>query len=353
MAFKTTSTVSQHQNQVNTFIDKRQVYETYCATVSGRDYRLTVPSDGKNKVKNEVLATLDYQEIIDPALRQLIAGFEYQPKEQFQKFKLLCQTENVDELRALANKVAQWKGFRFAGENLALSLEFMTEWTDRGARAMDHVHAFGYADFLATQHLEDTQENWDLYLKGDSRARLLAPFRQAVEQLTALQGQAGKESEGMSLSTALQDFRRQETIKPLELLVGQEGSELDMIFIERFKQNKEKLATIKQTMQNYPSIPEAYKVMASTKPIAADLETANNLRREIGGTGFLFALQQAIKGKGVSQPLYETYEGLIKEMCELCHEMDRCNFEILLGYGKYEGDAIPSAYAFFKELMRY
>ena len=107
---------------------------------------------------------------------------------------------------------------------------------------------------------------------------------------------------------------------------------------------------IKQTTGAYASIEEAYRTMKTTRPIPQNLETANIYRRECGWTGFLVALQQAIKGKLISREFYSSHRSLINDISTLCNEMDKNNFEVLLSYGKYEGNAIPSPYAFFTRL---
>jgi len=61
---------------------------------------------------------------------------------------------------------------------------------------------------------------------------------------------------------------------------------------------------------SYSSVEEAYRTMKMTQPIPDNLQMANNYRRECGGTGFLEALQQAIKGSGISLEFYAMHRAL-------------------------------------------
>jgi hypothetical protein len=398
-AFQNTAIPSQHANQVNYFQNINEVYQTYnqVAASHAHNYRLAVPTDYLNVTTNEVETILEYQEIINPLLRKLIANQGYQPKEeQFVKFTELLKssnnTEQANTLRGLADKVANWKGFHWAASVQKLGLEFLTEWTHTTAGAIDNVHAFGYADFLVTNNLEDCRETWRQYLSEDTRAQKLQPFRQTLEEIVAPQHKETVDEEGvegMSISTALQDFRRQTPLSVSDLFVetskidtlpsspsnrlklqekaalqdfchkmpvsmkglSVESNQLETLLSSRLLAVKEKMAFIKEVMAKYPSIAAAYQTMKTPQfNIPEELVTANNYRRECGGTGFLIALQQAIKGKGVSKTFYLLHRDLINEIVTTCNEMDKNNFEILLNYGKYEKNAIPSPYAFFEQL---
>jgi hypothetical protein len=357
MSFKTTALPSQHLNQVNYFQTIDETYQTYSQVTMphAHQYRLAVPTDISNMTKNEVEAILEYQEIINPLLRQLISGQGYKPKEeQLGNFIKLLKSEpnEAKTLRDLADKVANWKGFHWAASVGQLGLEFFTEWTHTAARAIDNIHAFGYADYLVTKNLEDHSEAWQNYLNEDARAQKLQPFRQTIEEIVAPQHKkmAPEGTEGMSISTALQDFRRKTVLSGNALLVETGDHELEVLFSNRLKAVQEKMTFIKNTIAQYTSIEEAYRTMKITQPVPDKLQTVNNYRRECGGTGFLVALQQAIKGKVISREFYSLHKTLINDISTLCNELDKNNFEIFLGYGKYEGNAIPSPYAFFTQL---
>jgi hypothetical protein len=359
MSFQTTAVPSQHSNQVNYFQSIDGVYQTYSQVAAPHAYqhRLAIPTEISTMTKNEVETILEYQEIINPLLRQLIAGQGYKPREeQFVNFRRLIKSEPDGEkaktLRELADKVADWKGFRWAASVHQLGLEFFTEWTHTAARTIDNIHAFGYADYLVRKNLDDHSVAWQNYLKEDARAQRLQSFRQTIEEVVAPQHKemAPENTEGMSISTALQDFRRRTVLSANALLVETGDRELEALLSSRLKAVQEKIAFIKEVMHRYTSIEEVYRTMKTTQPIPDNLQKANNYRRECGGTGFLVALQQAIKGKVISREFYSLHRALINDISTLCNEMDKNNFEVFLGYGKYEGDAIPSPYAFFTQL---
>jgi hypothetical protein len=357
-SFKPTAVPSRYVQQVNLFQTIDEVYQAYnrVTTPHAHQYRLVIPTDALNVTKNEVEAILEYQEIINPLLRQLIEGQGYKPKEeQFVNFTDILESEPEGEeskkLRALADQVANWKGFQWAATVHQLGLEFFTEWTHSAARAIDNVHAFGYADYLVSNNLEDHAGSWYRYLNEDVRAQKLQPFRHTIEEVITpqLTERAPPGTEGMSISAALQDFRRKTPLSINQLLVETGDRELEELLVSRLKAVQEKMDFIKTVMGRYPSIEEAYRIMKTTHPVSDDLQTANNYRRDCGGIGFLMALQQAIKGLGISREFYLLHEAQIKEIATICNEMDKSNFEILLEYGKYEGNAIPSPYAFFAQ----
>lgn len=354
-AFQLSPTVSTHPAQVNRFSDLDEVYKTYLQGTEGRSHRLVIPSDGKNVIRNEVKVALEYQRVINPLLRQLIDGRGYKPGEQHRNFIQLIkanpQDPQIEQLRSLADKVVAWKGFELAAEDRQMGLEFLTEWTHTGARMIDNVHAFGYADYVVKNQVEDLPGSWKAYLTQDERAKKMHAFRQAIQDITDPQDclVSDQDTEGMSISTALQDFRRK---APWNGKLPEKGNaELEQDLLGELKELQEKIVTIREGLHHYPSMEQVYQTLKEGgKSAPPELTKAHNLRRECGGTGFLVALQQAIKGEGVSQAFYLTHQKLINDTCELCNEMDKNNFEILLGYGKYEGDAIPSPYAFFEQL---
>jgi len=122
------------------------------------------------------------------------------------------------------------------------------------------------------------------------------------------------------------------------------------LFGSKFAEVEKKYTHAKELLASYNTVELAYQEFKK-QPQGPILE-ANNIRREIGGTGFLVALQQAFKSGLLSEQFYHEHKQLINQIASLTNEMDEYNFEINLAYGKYEGTAIPSPYAFFEKLSK-
>jgi len=373
MPFHTCNTVSDHSNQINFFESLDDVYQSYVTLSRGHTFRLATPLDRVNTGKNEVQTTLNFQEVIQPYLRQLIAGHGYRPEQQFQSFsKLLqgCDKERIAVLCDLADRIQQWNGFGLASLDRKMSFDFFTEWTHRGASVINALHAFGYALYLSQNNKEDTDASWKEYLKSDPTALKMQDFRSTIEELTMpqrqhlikrdAQGEPIKNSdgqpieEGMSLSSAMQQFRRQSVVDSTSLLQETGDLELEKMVEERIVAHKIKMDFVNNWLSQYPSIKDAYQLMRKKsnagEPALRDSEQSNNFRRECGGTGFLFAMQQAIQSKGISKAFYHKHSEYLREACDLYNEMDKNNFEILMGAGEYKGDVVPSPYLFFAKL---
>ena len=74
--FTLTQTVSTHKNQINVFSSLEKVYAAYERTVEGKTYRLltTNPETTKRAQAglNEIKTVLDFQEKINPLIRELM-----------------------------------------------------------------------------------------------------------------------------------------------------------------------------------------------------------------------------------------------------------------------------------------
>jgi hypothetical protein len=344
---------STHKNQVNTFANTQAVYSAYKRATQDSLFTLAVPPLEQAELHrighNEVVATLEYQENINSKLRTLIAGHGWQPLDQFKSFRKLFLDKNIAEVNRLKNlacEVAAWQGFKLAAQPNQLGLEFFTEWTNTGSRLINNLNAFFFAAFLGTSR-EVTPGAWDTF-KQTWEYEKTAPFRMLLEEIVrpVAGASVGPDQEGMAISTALQDFRRRDTSTFIFPAVG--NTETEQLFTSKFATVKEKLAKAESILASYSTVEQAYKEFKS-QPQCPMLE-ANNIRREIGGTGFLVALQQAFKSGLLTEQFYREHKEFINRIAQLTNEMDKNNFEVYLGYGKYEGDAIPSPYAFFGKL---
>lgn len=346
---------STHKNQVNTFATIQDVYDTYKATTHHHPYGLAALPLSQGKLHqighNEIMVTVEYQEEINGKLRALIAGHGWKPAEQFASFRKLFLSKNeaeIKRLQALAHEVAAWQGFTFAAQSEQLGLEFFTEWTHTGSRMINNLNAFFFAAFLGDKK-EIASDAWEQFTQT-AEYKTTEAFRTLIEDLVrpVLAPSVGADQEGMSISTALQDFRRKVSDN---LVLPQVGSmQTEKLFADKFPSVKTKYDHAKASIGKYASVEAAYHDLKA-HPQGAMVQ-ANNIRREIGGTGFLVALQQAIKSGLISEDFYCEYKDLINHIAHLTNEMDRCNFEINLGFGTYEGDAIPSPYAFFEKLSK-
>jgi hypothetical protein len=356
--FELTQTVSKHPNQVNTFHDLDDVYRAYLDSAKSEQGVLAIPPLSKKEADkighNEVTATIEYQEVINPKLRSLIAGHGYQPKDQFKSFRKLFLANKVEEikkLRRLANEVAQWIGFTLAAGKDQLSLEFFTEWTHTGARLIDNLNAFFFAAYLK-QECNVPKNAWEKF-QTTKQYKITLPFRTLIEDITKpiISKKLSKNNqEGMSISTALQDFRRKNQNTESSLLPVTGSKNVEKLFTSKLKTVEQKFDKMKDLVNSYNSVEEAYRDLKANPK--GKMEEANNIRREIGGTGFLVALQQAIKARSISEKFFIQNLDLISKLVALTNEMDKYNFEINLGFGKYQGDAIPSPYIFFENLAK-
>lgn len=356
--FELTQTVSKHPNQVNVFYDIDHVYRAYLNSVNPDQGLLAVPPLSKEEADkigyNEITATIEYQEIINPKLRALIAGHGYQPKDQFKSFRKLFLENKVDEIKKLsqlANEVAQWIGFKLAADNNQLSLEFFTEWTHTGARLIDNLNAFFFAAYL-NQECNVPQNAWQKF-KTTKQYNITLSFRTLIEDITKPITSTklyNNDQEGMSISTALQDFRRKKQKTESSLFPVQGSKNVEKLFASKLKTVELKFDVMQHIVNSYNSVEEAYLDLKANSD--GKMEEANNIRREIGGTGFLVALQQAIKANLISEKFFVEHVDFISNLVALTNEMDKYNFETNLGFGKYEGDAIPSPYLFFTNLKK-
>lgn len=344
---------STHKNQLNTFSNMQEVYNAYRLATHDSSFTLAVPPLERDVLHrighNEVVATLEYQENINGKLRTLIDGHGWKPLEQFKSFRKLFLNKNEAEtnrLQKLAHEVVAWRGFQLAAQRHQLSLEFFTEWTNTGSRLINNLNAFFFASYLGCSN-EANSDTWDKF-KQTQEYKTTVPFRTLLEEIVRpIEGTSvGPDQEGMAISTALQDFRRKDTSSFAFPTVG--NRETEQLFVSKFATVQEKLTRAESILASYNTIEQAYKEF-KVQPQGPVAE-ANNIRREIGGTGFLVALQQAFKSGLLTEQFYLENKALINRIVQLTNEMDKNNFEIYLGYGKYEGDAIPSPYAFFGKL---
>ncbi|MDR3646888.1 MAG: hypothetical protein P4L22_05110 [Candidatus Babeliales bacterium] len=356
--FELTQTVSKHPNQVNIFHNIDEVYKSYLNSVKPDQGLLAVPPLSKEEADiighNEIITTIEYQEVINPKLRSLIAGYGYQPKDQFNSFRKLFlenKLEEIQKLSQLANDIAQWIGFKLAADNNQLSLEFFTEWTHTGARLIDNLNAFFFAAYL-NQECNVPKNAWQKF-QTTKQYNITLPFRTLIEDITKPITSTKlyiNDQEGMSISTALQDFRRKKQKTESSLFPVQGSKNVEKLFASKLKTVELKFDAMQHIVNSYNSVEEAYLDLKANPD--GKMKEANNIRREIGGTGFLVALQQAIKADLISEKFFIEHVDFISKLVALTNEMDKYNFEINLGFGKYEGDAIPSPYLFFANLKK-
>ena len=195
--FELIHTVSTHPHQVNTFQNMEEVVKAYENT-SHR--RLFTSSNNRDKITeiglDEIKTTFEYQEVVNPELRNLVAGMGNKPLEQFKNFRSLflnvaSAEKDTEERKQLEDKikkltmsaeiVTNWSGFRFCQEKKKLSLEFVTEWTHTAARVINILDAFYYVQYLGKE--EERPDSWEKFKLTDPFKKTEA-FRTTIEEIT-------------------------------------------------------------------------------------------------------------------------------------------------------------------------
>lgn len=337
------------ESSINMFGSMEEMYKIYTGYTKDDPYSAaTIPTTEEARSNigyNEICVTLEYQERINPALRALLTGHGYEPKEQLASFRQLFLSGNTAEiarLRELAHTVLNWNFFTFAANREQIGLEFLTEWTHTASNLINNLNAFFFAEFLGDAQ-EVSSDAWEKF-KETENFKKMVPLQTLIEKIVI--PFSNRTGVCMSISASLQDLRRR---APEEIVFPESGKkEVEELLTQKVEVAQIKYRTAQQIVDEYRSVEDLYRALKAESPQKA--MDANNIRREIGGTGFLIALQQAIKSRLVSASFYSRIKDFIGSLVSLTNEMDRCNFEINLGYGVYGDNAVPSPYRFFDRL---
>lgn len=350
--FQETKRPSRSENAVNPFDDLDSLYTQL---PKGLNWAL-IPSQevGANEAQ-----VIEESKDLYPH-KMVLIDTKWSLKERFEYYRGLFNRQDHEKLNKLgqaAQTILNWNGFYFAEQEGKLGLEFLTELTDSGADLVDVVTAYYFANFLSGKDGANISD-WTRFT-GTQEYQRMRPFRELLELLVRpIKCASENSSEGMSISDALQDLRRKTTISvalPKEVV----NSKIEKKYGEKLENYKQTLQEVQEIVRRADGVKSMYEQLVKYRKNPGDesitisgddLNGANNIRREIGGstTGFLFILQQLMKNGTLSESFYRNHKDTINNMVHLANDMDRYNFEIGMnqGAGKYCGNVVPSAYAY-------
>ena len=350
--FCATMTPSEHERKVNTFDNMKQLGEVF-NRVSGGLSLDPSPEVGANEAY-----VIEQHTSLFPHKMKLVDG-KWSTKDRLENFRSLFlkgNEEKLAELDVAAKKILDWSGFYFAEMDGQMGLEFFTELGHSGADLVDIVNAYHFAKFLGNKN-DVSKSDWQKFTETKDFKKVM-PFKRKLEAIAKPMafiakpmafGGLSADSEEMSISSALQDFRMKNISDFVSLLPNSDDTyvERESLFEDRLEGCKKKLQEAQGIVSDLGGLESTYDILLKIKlggDVSAEtkdnVNRANNIRREIGGStaGFLFMLKQLMRAGSLSEEFYFKHKNSITELLNWASDMDKLNLETVI-YKKEEAGA--------------